>query len=124
MQIGNSSYKPKRCQWYYYLNYDESIDLIGRSDIVICHGGSGTIIDVLLNEKPLIICPRLSQYHEAIDDHELELAEKLSISQRAILVRDMKNLLIAINSATNKNFPTNSNKSLIINYLNNYINDQ
>jgi UDP-N-acetylglucosamine--N-acetylmuramyl-(pentapeptide) pyrophosphoryl-undecaprenol N-acetylglucosamine transferase len=52
----------------------ELSDLAKRSDVVICHGGIGTILDMLgLGIRPIVL-PRNSLYKEHIDEHQLEAA--------------------------------------------------
>ena len=51
---------------------------IRDSDIIITHGGIGTIVESLNENKIIIIVPRLKRYNEAIDDHQCEIMDKLS----------------------------------------------
>jgi UDP-N-acetylglucosamine transferase subunit ALG13 len=52
--------------------------LCKRARVVISHAGSGSILTALRHNKPLIVMPRRHKYGEAIDDHQLELADALS----------------------------------------------
>jgi UDP-N-acetylglucosamine transferase subunit ALG13 len=56
-------------------NYDE---VIHKADVCIVHGGAGTIFKCLNENKKIIIFPRLKKYNEHIDDHQKELADKIT----------------------------------------------
>ena len=48
------------------------------ADLIISHAGAGSIIDLLTSRKKFILFPRLREYNEAIDNHQLELCEAFS----------------------------------------------
>lgn len=50
-------------------------DLISKSELVITHGGTGSIINPLYMNKKVVVVPRLSKYGEHNDDHQREIAE-------------------------------------------------
>lgn len=62
-------------QFYEHSQYQA---LVKGADIILCHGGAGTIFDMLKLQKKVIVVPREAQYQEHVDDHQLELAMKLS----------------------------------------------
>jgi UDP-N-acetylglucosamine transferase subunit ALG13 len=47
---------------------------LAGADLVICHAGIGTILNVLELEKPLVVFPRQSRFHETRDDHQVATA--------------------------------------------------
>lgn len=46
--------------------------------IIITHGGAGTMFEALNENKKTIVIPRLAQFGEHVDDHQLELATMFS----------------------------------------------
>lgn len=54
-----------------------SMDLFSKSindcNILITHGGVGTILDGLKLGKKIIAFPRLSKYQEHVNDHQIEI---------------------------------------------------
>jgi len=51
-QIGRGVYVPKHIEWVRYL--DDLHPYYERADLIICHGGVGTVFELMLLEKPFI----------------------------------------------------------------------
>lgn len=77
-QSGNSNYLPRNYEVKRFLDKVEFDEMVERCDLLITHCGVGTIISGLKKEKPIIVFPRLSKYHEHVDDHQLQLADSFS----------------------------------------------
>ena len=75
VQIGESKYKPRNIEFTKFLTYQEMQAKIKWADLIISHAGAGSIIDLLISKKKFVLFPRLKQYKEAIDNHQLELCE-------------------------------------------------
>ena len=75
-QIGYSDYKPVNYAYKEFLDRDEFLEIMGRADIVITHGGTGAIIGAVKKGKKVIAIPRLAKYGEHVDDHQLQLVEQ------------------------------------------------
>lgn len=52
--------------------------LISEHDLIITHGGVGTIMNSVAAHKKVIAVPRLKKYGEHVDDHQLEIVEKFA----------------------------------------------
>ena len=72
-QIGASDYFPKNYDWRDYLDRDGMEQVMGKARIVITHGGTGTIIGAIKQGKKVIAVPRLKEYGEHVDNHQLQL---------------------------------------------------
>jgi len=81
-QVGSSTYKVKNYKTVEFLNHEEFNKMLNACDIVITHGGTGVIVNAVKMGKRVIAVPRLAQYHEAVDDHQIQLVkafEKLEL---------------------------------------------
>ena len=54
---------------------DELLEIASQVDIVICHGGIGTILNLLNIGICPVVLPRLSRQGEHIDDHQIQAVE-------------------------------------------------
>lgn len=72
-QTGYSDYKPKNYAFKPFLDRDEFAKITERADIVVTHGGTGAIIGAVKRGKKVIAVPRLAEYGEHVDDHQLQL---------------------------------------------------
>ena len=59
-----------------YMDQNAFIKHIEEADIVITHGGVGSILSALKKHKKVIACARLKKYHEHTNDHQLEIVTK------------------------------------------------
>lgn len=91
-QIGYSNYLPKHYQYKQFLDRDGFAELEERCDILITHGGTGAIIGAVKKGKKVIAVPRLAQYGEHVDDHQLQLIEQFNEQNLICGLRDCSEL--------------------------------
>ena len=72
-QIGYSDYKPQNYKYKDFLDREEFAAWEEKADIVITHGGTGAIIGAVKKGKKVIAVPRLAEYGEHVDDHQIQL---------------------------------------------------
>ena len=53
-------------------------ELMSSCDLLITHGGVGSILTGLKNKKKVIAVPRLSKYGEHVNDHQIQIIERFS----------------------------------------------
>lgn len=75
-QVGTSDYIPKHFKYKDFLNRDEFMELSGKAEIVITHGGTGAIIGAVKRGKRVIAVPRLAEYGEHVDNHQIQLLKE------------------------------------------------
>lgn len=61
--------------------------IAAASDIVVTHGGVGSVLMILRSGSRPVVIPRVAHLGEHIDDHQLELAEMLEERDLATVVR-------------------------------------
>ncbi len=65
-------------EWHASLSYDELTAAMRAADVVVCHGGVGSLMTALsLGIRPVAI-PRLHDHGEHVDDHQLEISAELA----------------------------------------------
>ncbi len=102
LQIGYSNYKPQHIKNIYkFISYEKIIKIIKKSKIIVSHCGIGTVLLCLRYKKPIIIVPRLKEFNEHTDNHQLQLAEILERDKKAICVYDIEKLEESIELAKN-----------------------
>lgn len=74
-QVGASTYEAKHFQSAAFLNHEEFNRKMQNCDIVLTHGGTGVIVNAVKMGKRVVAVPRLAQYHEVVDDHQIQLVE-------------------------------------------------
>lgn len=73
VQKGCTDFSSPDMQLYDMLTMDEFEKYIKECDLLITHGGVGSIIKGLDNDKKVIAAPRLSKYGEHHNDHQLQI---------------------------------------------------
>lgn len=77
-QTGFSTYEPQHFTFKPFLQKEEFEEQIRSCDLLIVHGGVGTIITALKYGKNIIVIPRQGRYGEHVDDHQMQIAESFA----------------------------------------------
>jgi UDP-N-acetylglucosamine transferase subunit ALG13 len=77
VQHGPSLIRPPGATCVDYLAYEELAETIRRARVVVTHAGVGSIMTALANGKRPVVVPRLREFGEAVDDHQVELGRRL-----------------------------------------------
>ncbi len=77
-QIGESTNNITRPNTTVFNYSDDFSQYVADCDILITHGGVGSIMAGLKQAKKVIVVARLAEYNEHIDDHQLEVTNKLA----------------------------------------------
>jgi UDP-N-acetylglucosamine--N-acetylmuramyl-(pentapeptide) pyrophosphoryl-undecaprenol N-acetylglucosamine transferase len=121
-QIGASTYIPRNYEYFDYCGQTRLHELVGQSDLIICQGGSGSIMDSLMRGKKVISIPRLREFNEFFDDHQLQIVGELERLKLIIAVYDISKLGDAIKRSASFIPDFNSMRQLgIASYLEDYL---
>lgn len=106
-------YKPKNFVINSQLSKREYQLYLKKCDLIITHGGVGSIMDGLKNNKKVIAFPRLAKYSEAVNDHQVEIINEFKkmnyiltgkISDLDKILEDVKSFVPNTYKSNNKLF--------------------
>ena len=121
-QIGNSTYQPSHCEFVQFLDKESFDEKVAACDLLLTHSGVGTIISGLKHKKPVIVVPRLAQYGEHVDDHQLEIASAFAEKNLVLLCGEKEDLISLINQAKQHSFsPYHSQRDNVIATITDYL---
>lgn len=92
VQAGCTEYKSKDMEIFDLIDRDKFSELIKECDLLITHGGVGSILTGLKNNKKVITAPRLKEYKEHTNNHQLEIIEKFAIKGLILPLYDFNKL--------------------------------
>lgn len=81
------------------LPFDEIRGILSRAQLVICHGGTGSILTALRNSCHVIVIPRRFELGEHYDNHQAEITESFrdrGLLQQADDIEELRDRLRAL----------------------------
>lgn len=92
-QIGESSYTPRNYEYSTTLDSELFNSKINQANLIITHSGVGTILKGIKSGKKVIVFPRLAEYDEHVDDHQVEIANAFSELKYVMSCNSKENLI-------------------------------
>lgn len=83
LQVGDGGRQPDGIECHDGLPFDQLTAIVADADVVVCHGGTGSIITALQRGCHVIVIPREFARGEHYDDHQSEIAE--AFAQRGLI---------------------------------------
>ena len=71
-------YQTKNMEMFDLIDRDEFNKLVNECSLLITHGGVGSILTGLKNNKKVIACPRLFKYKEHMNDHQVQIINEFA----------------------------------------------
>lgn len=88
VQAGYTEYHDERLKICSYFSKEEFQEYMSRADIVISHGGVGSLITALDMGKKVLVCPRLSCYGEHQNDHQQQIVDIFTAGHHVLELKD------------------------------------
>jgi UDP-N-acetylglucosamine transferase subunit ALG13 len=122
VQAGNTKYESKDMEIFDLIPRDELFRLEEEANLIITHGGVGSIIECLQKNKKVIAAPRLKKYNEHDNDHQLQIIDSFSEQGSILPLKDLNKLDEVLKRAkTFKPKPFVSNTSNMVKMIEDYI---
>ena len=75
VQAGYTKYESSNMKIFDFILSEELENLEQQASCIITHGGVGSIIGSIEKDKKVIAVPRLKQYGEHVNDHQLDIIQ-------------------------------------------------
>lgn len=76
VQAGQTKYESKYMKIFDLLPTPEFNKLLDKADLIITHGGAGSILNGIKRNKKIIAAARLSKYKEHHNDHQKQIIDE------------------------------------------------
>lgn len=91
-QVSNTAYKVKNLETHEFLDPTQFNKLFNEAELIVSHAGMGTIISALTGKKPIIVVPRLIEFGEHRNEHQLATSRKMEELGYVRVAHDMDSL--------------------------------
>ena len=122
VQAGYTKYDSEKMKILDLIPREELEEIQEKADLIITHGGVGSIISSITKNKKVIAIPRLHKYGEHVNDHQEEIVELFNKKQYIIGIKDVSELSNAIKRSKDfepKKYEADNSK--LINIVDNFI---
>lgn len=122
VQAGGTKFTSEQMKIFDLIAEDELEELMKKSDVIITHGGVGSIVSAVKLRKKVIAVPRLQKYGEVANDHQIQIINNFAKEGFIIGIQDVSELEEALKQV--KEFEPKvleSNTQNIINIIKEFI---
>jgi len=107
VQSGYTKYNSDKMKIFDMIPRNELEELVKKADLVITHGGVGSMMLGIKAHKKVIAVPRLKKYEEHVNNHQIELVETFKKQGLIIGIDNVEDLGKALEKANNVTVNTN-----------------
>lgn len=101
-QIGDSVARFSAMETFASCPFNELNERMNNADVVICHGGSGSILGALKAGAHVVAMARLHQYGEHYDDHQKDITRAFADMELISVAKDEHDIERAIAEAKSR----------------------
>ena len=123
-QAGFTKYKTDKMEIFDMISKEVLDNLVEEADVIITHGGVGSITMALKKHKKVIAVPRLQEFNEHVNDHQRQIIEIFDKKGYLIGIQNVEDLpeaLKQVDSFSQQEYKGNNKKmiDLIENFIEN-----
>lgn len=125
VQAGLTKYSSPNMEILDLVSEDEFDKLVDECDLLITHGGAGSILAGIKRNKKIIAAARLAKYKEHTNDHQKQIIKEFSNKGYILELRDFNSLGKLIEKSKSfkpKKFTSNTDN--MIKLISNYIEEE
>lgn len=122
VQAGFTKYKTDKMKIFDMISKEILDNLMDEADVIITHGGVGSITMSLKKQKKVIAVPRLHEFNEHVNDHQRQIVDIFDKKGYLIGIQNVEDLpeaLEQIDGFSPKEYQGDNQK--IINIIDNFI---
>lgn len=99
VQKGYTKFESSDMKIYDQVSAEKMKELVKQADLIITHGGVGSIITAIEQGKKVIAVPRLKKYKEHVNDHQLDIINSFNDAGYIIGIQEVSELPKALEMA-------------------------
>ena len=96
VQAGYTKYKSHKMRIIDLISREELEKLQDEANLIITHGGVGSIISSIRKEKKVIAVPRLHEYGEHVNNHQIDIIKRFREEEYIIGIETVEQLKDAL----------------------------
>jgi UDP-N-acetylglucosamine transferase subunit ALG13 len=101
VQAGFTKYKSQNMKIFDMVPQEKLAELVNQADLIITHGGVGSMMLGIKAGKKVIAIPRLKKYGEHVNDHQLEIIDTFKKQGVIVGLNDVSELGQALKNIKN-----------------------
>ena len=118
VQAGYTKYESKNMQIFDLIPQEELERYQEKADLIITHGGVGSIVSSIKKGKKVIAVPRLHEYQEHVNNHQKQIIEYFREKNYILGIQDVEELEQALEKINEYKFKAyteeeNGNKKML-----------
>lgn len=97
VQSGFTKYKTDKMEIFDMISKETLDNLIDEANLIITHGGVGSIIIALKKHKKVVAVPRLHKFNEHVNDHQRQIINVFNQKKYLLGIQNVEDLPEALN---------------------------